>query len=222
MIRGFMQNEPVAPDNQLTEQQIATEVNVLKTKVVPPYVAISSHSSVSSMSHESFCRYVAEITASSENPEDPVERMLIEQIVITHHAIGRLNLSASKCNEPEVAASYQRQSTELLGEFRKMCLALKRYREPPNSAGFTVIKQQNNGGAQQIALVDSQQGTSPLLGIKSRKKNSGIELGSKLTLEIPPDDESSKLLAKPEARSSRKVEPIEAKGNQRRRKKGSQ
>ena len=70
---------------------------------------------------------------------------MIEQIALAHHKIGELYYRARRVNSPEKVKVYNAAIAALLGEFRRMALALKslpgtnagkaRHRRPPAESG---------------------------------------------------------------------------------------
>jgi hypothetical protein len=70
-------------------------------------------------------------------PADPIERLLSEQLILAHHAIGRLHVKAANAQQPDVGQLYSAAAARLLGEFRLTALALKTYRGAPAPAGKT-------------------------------------------------------------------------------------
>ena len=51
--------------------------------------ATASHIVGSNISPESFVAYLDQLLEEAGQPTDPIERMLIEQIAMAHHNIGR-------------------------------------------------------------------------------------------------------------------------------------
>ena len=70
--------------------------------------------------------------------------MLIEQLAMAHHAVGRLHWKAATAGTLEAAAVYLGAACRLTGEFRKSALALKGYRAPATPQ-VTVIRQDAGG-----------------------------------------------------------------------------
>jgi hypothetical protein len=63
------------------------------------------------------------------NPADPITRMMLEQLAMAHHAIGRLHVrAATRASLAEVVA-YHGVLARLMGEFRKTSLALRGLRQ---------------------------------------------------------------------------------------------
>jgi hypothetical protein len=72
-------------------------------------------------------RYVTDLLQEAGNPSDPVERMLVEQLVLAHHKIGSLHAEAAGA-KGTAAALCNAAAARLMAEFRKSALALKTYR----------------------------------------------------------------------------------------------
>jgi hypothetical protein len=104
-----------------------------------------------------FALYRHNTLAKAGDPSDPLERMMIEQLLWMHQRIGDLHLDAARAAVPELINALNGAVTKLAAEFRKSVLALRQYRHPmPPPQQLTLIKQQNvAAGDQQIAMVDS-------------------------------------------------------------------
>lgn len=59
------------------------------------------------------------------NPSDPIERMMVEQLALAHHACGHLHVRAAQNLEYEGAVAYSAAASRLMAEFRRSALALK-------------------------------------------------------------------------------------------------
>ena len=62
------------------------------------------------------------------DPSDPVERMLVEQLALSHFSIGQLRIRSCTTELPKMALAFSDSATRLLGEFRRCSLALEEYR----------------------------------------------------------------------------------------------
>ena len=125
-----------------------------------------------------FALYLQSVLGKAADPTDPLERMLIEELVWLHQRIGDLHMTAAGAATPELVNVLNAAVTKLAAEFRKSVLALRVYRNPMPSPQVTVIGQQNlSARDQQIALVE-QPAAAPGPGKKSRD----IELVSKQEL----------------------------------------
>lgn len=81
------------------------------------------------------------LLADAGNPTDPIEVMMIEQIVLAHMNIGRLQFKSASTDSLEAAKVYGGLSIQLLGEFRRNCLALQAMRFAARTATGAVIDQ---------------------------------------------------------------------------------
>ena len=116
-------------------------------------------------------------------PADPIERMMIEQIALAHHKIGELYFRARRANSPEKVKVYHAAITALLGEFRRMALALKSYREPTPAKHVTVVRQQNLAQSQQVAYLDGERPSATAASNQQPENRSDSKLGSKKAIE---------------------------------------
>jgi hypothetical protein len=70
-------------------------------------------------------------------PSDPVERMLLEQLLLAHHALGRLHIRAGSSPSMEEATAASVGVAKLMAEFRRTALALQSYREVASKSSAT-------------------------------------------------------------------------------------
>ena len=151
-----------------------------------------------------FRAYHDDILTASGKPSDPIEVMLIEQLLLAHHRIGDLHAHSACSESAEEAVLYNGAALRLMAEFRKTSLALREYRTPVATPNVTVVRQQNVAkGDQQIAYVDDK-------GQKKEQENvaSNSELGSNnvkaITHEQPPN-----FIPQSTASGSRETQPVE-------------
>ena len=152
-----------------------------------------------------FKAYLDDVLAAARSTQDPVERMLIEQLVLAHHRIGELHAQSAVAETPQVIETFNAAASRLMAEFRKMTLALREYRSPTAAPNITVVKQQNvAAGDQQIALVDGAgHGQTPEKNI----------LRNELTSNTPPaitHDHSINLIPQSATRGGWQAEPVTA------------
>lgn len=81
------------------------------------------------ISPEAFKQYRDILLEDAGNPNDPIEKMLIEQLALAHFSIGRLQIKACSMEVPKLAIAYADAATRLLAEFRRCSLALESFRE---------------------------------------------------------------------------------------------
>jgi len=85
---------------------------------------------VSDISPDAICHYVDEFMDVQENPTDRIERLIVEQVLLSHHAIGRLHSKAATAPTSEIASSYLHVAAKLTHEFGKLVAVLRDYRTP--------------------------------------------------------------------------------------------
>jgi hypothetical protein len=74
------------------------------------------------------------LIADCGSPDDPIEVMLIEQLMLAHFNTGRLHYRAANATQLDEARAYAGAAVSLASEFRRGALALKAYREPSRSS----------------------------------------------------------------------------------------
>lgn len=97
--------------------------------------------------------------AAAGNPADPIERMLVEQMLLIHYRLAGIHGQAAHAKTVEAEKILTTMAVRLLGELRRAALAVRQYRLPPGQKTFSVIHQQNvaaSGGKQDVQYVDSR------------------------------------------------------------------
>jgi hypothetical protein len=106
--------------------------------------------------------YRDQFLAAAGNPTDPVECMLLEQLLMAHHQISGLYGETADVSAPEGKELIHAAAARLLGEFRRTALALKEYRNAASLKQLTVVGQQNvASGNQQIAYLGGKAAPPP-------------------------------------------------------------
>jgi hypothetical protein len=175
------------------------------------YAAISATIGTGRSDLEGHQLYVQQLLKEAGNPKDPVERMLIEQLALAHHNIGRLSMRAADARTLEETRILEGAMARLISEFRKTSLALKEFREPTARRQFTLIKQQNLAHNQQVAYVDSEQAgeCAELTAEKAEDADGDSELCS-IPTEAIEHVEQTNPLAQSQSSRCREEEPLEA------------
>jgi hypothetical protein len=120
-----------------------------------------------------FKEYRDRLLEDCGNPTDPIEVLIIEQIVLAHFNIGRLQFKAATAEGAEAAKVYGGLAAQLLGELRRTSLALQGYRLSARQLKLTA------GVAPAIpAAVAADQGTA-MPAATSRSEQPDIEVGRK-------------------------------------------
>jgi hypothetical protein len=201
----------LSPDEQQDYLRRFGLAQNVKHKTGAIYLRATACETLKSLPLEGFVEYVDQLMVEAGEPKDPIERLLIEQIGLAHHNIGRLYIQASSADTLEQAKVYNAAATRLLAEFRRAALALKKYREPTPTRNITLVKQQNLAQHQQVALVESKAAvdTSQSPASEELTTRSDNQLASKkLELEYAPPQT---FIPQPESHCRREAELVEAK-----------
>lgn len=86
---------------------------------------------------------MGQILAEARKTQDPIEAMLVEQLVLIHYRLARLHREAADARTIEQIKVYNAVATRLTAEFRRLALAVRAYRQPPAARSFTVVKLRN-------------------------------------------------------------------------------
>lgn len=122
--------------------------------------------------------YLTTVYPDGKTPADPVEKILLEQLVMAHHRSAMLNVRAHQAVNPECVAIYSTAAIRAGGEIRRTALAIRQYRQPSSSKSFSVIHQQNvaaGSGDQQVSYVDQSASGEEKVSFSCRQS----ELGGK-------------------------------------------
>jgi hypothetical protein len=85
---------------------------------------------VNDISPDAISHYLDEFMKDQGNPTDRLERLIIEQLLLSHHAIGRLHAKAATAQTSEIASTYLHVAAKLTHEFGKLVAVLRDYRTP--------------------------------------------------------------------------------------------
>ena len=100
---------------------------------------------------------------------DPVEQILVEQLALAHHNLGRLYVKAAESQSIEQAECFNNAAARLLGELRRLVLALREYRSPIIARQVTLVNQQNvAAGDQQIAYLPDRGSAEEKTGVENK------------------------------------------------------
>lgn len=69
--------------------------------------------------------YLRQLLREAGDPADPIARMMVEQLAMAHHAIGRLHVRAATRDGLTEVVAYHGMLARLMSEFRKTTLALQ-------------------------------------------------------------------------------------------------
>lgn len=111
------------------------------------------------------------------NHSDPLEKMLVEQLVVCHARVMELARLSTKQRELENALAIQEQSDKAMNAYRRGMLALKEYRTPSRSAPLVAVQQINqaqpSGAVNGAERASTEKNTTNELGTNPGKPRQG-------------------------------------------------
>lgn len=144
--------------------------------------------------------YRDQLLKEAGNPTDPIERMMIEQLALAHFRVGRLHTRVAEARTVDEVKAFSAAATRLTGEFRRLALAIRQYRQPVQTKHFTVVRQQNVAENQQIAYLEGAQAENEVPSIWNDS-----EIASRSLPHVPANASP----AQSEKSGSRPAEPEE-------------
>ena len=78
---------------------------------------------------EGLQEYLKNVLQQAGGASDPIERIIVEQILMMHHSVGRLHIKAASSATHDQDKVYSERATALTAELRRWILALPQYRE---------------------------------------------------------------------------------------------
>lgn len=117
-----------------------------------------------SMSGLSVCdlqRLLDEYMKAAGNLTDPVERMLLEQLVTDHHYVLQMKVQACRAETVDQLVAYNTLLVRFRGEFRQSVLALRQYRSPVSGRSVKVVQQNLTSGPTETRRSNSTTWPSP-------------------------------------------------------------
>lgn len=94
--------------------------------------------------------YRDSLLADAGSPTDPIEIMLVEQLILAHNALGRLHCKAANATQLEATQIFNAAAARLSAEFRKSSLALAEYRLASQRRKFGIV-----GGVPEVTSVQA-------------------------------------------------------------------
>ncbi len=117
-----------SPDEQQAARSKAMAKNLREVASGSYLYASCCHFFGGSVPADTYVRYMEELLQDCGATSDPLESMLVEQLVITHHAVGRLLGKSGLSDHCDEATNYAVAAARLAAEFRRSTLALRQYR----------------------------------------------------------------------------------------------
>ena len=120
----------IASHADITEEQnVAAQAGHLRDIMSPVALYGSMGGSHGNMlGPDAYTRYLRDLVADCGAPRDPIEKMIVEQLVLAHANIGRLYMKSGMAGQHEETVAYAAAAGRLTGEFRRLSLALTEYR----------------------------------------------------------------------------------------------
>ena len=84
------------------------------------------------ISPDTYVNYFKQLLRECGTPHDPIEIMIVEQLALAHHNVGRLYAKSALAGQHEEAVAYVSAAARLAGEFRRTAIALNEYRGRAN------------------------------------------------------------------------------------------
>lgn len=120
-------------------------------KVVLPSIANGALNMQDHVDAPTVAAYLDDFAERAGDPTDPVEQAMVRQLAQSDLVIGQLLMAANIAKTPQAASAYGGLGCRLLGEFRKLAISLKDYREDNQQRRTTVVHQVTHVGQQNIA-----------------------------------------------------------------------
>ena len=114
-------------DRHAAAQRAAHEAEILRKAVVPASMATAIR--IDQVSASGYRAYPDRLLQDAGNPTDPIEIMMLEQLVMAHFRIAQLHGSAGQAQGIEAVKMLSSAAARLLGEFRRTALAIRVYRD---------------------------------------------------------------------------------------------
>jgi hypothetical protein len=114
-------------ERHLAAQRASHEAEIIRKAVVPASLATAIR--IDQVGPNGYRAYLDLLMKEAGNPTDPIEVMMLEQLVMAHLRIAQLHGSAGQAQGIEAVKILCSAAARLLGEFRRTALAIRAYRE---------------------------------------------------------------------------------------------
>ncbi|MBM4089189.1 MAG: hypothetical protein FJ276_07140 [Planctomycetes bacterium] len=125
------QNPSATDADQAANQQQATRAvaHNLRTVAGAGYLYASLSGFLGQqINPDAYVQYFTQLLRDCGTPHDPIEVMIVEQLALAHHNVGRLYAKSALADHSDEAVAYASAAARLAGEFRRTALALNEYR----------------------------------------------------------------------------------------------
>lgn len=116
--------------------------------------------------------YLNSFVRDAGEPTDPIELILLQQLLMAHHRVAQLHAKAEGATSPEAVKILNAAASRLLSELRRLSLAIRQYRSPVSPRQFSVVHQQNvvAAGKQQVTYVDKSSAAQDKVTLSARSE----------------------------------------------------
>lgn len=109
-------------------QQAAQRADAISKGFLPSCMAAACGLN-GTFSPESFRGFVDQFLRDAGDPQDPIERVLVRQLVFADLRLSSLHAEAAEAKSAEVAKIYTAAAARLLAEIRRVAITIRDYRE---------------------------------------------------------------------------------------------
>ena len=135
---GSATPDPLSADRQLSAQRQAW---VAKNRWFA--LLLAKVLGIGIVDIEGAAALVEEFIESAAQTDDPLERLLLQQVLMADYRLAALQCDAHEAKSPEHCRILNAAAVRLMAEIRRMALAIRQYRQPAAPRSFAVIHQQN-------------------------------------------------------------------------------
>ena len=131
-------------------------------------------------------RYVEQLLEEAKQTDDPIESMLIQQLIMAHHRIANLHVSAATANKVDVRETYNGMAQRLMAEFRHMARTLREYRTPPGGKQTTVVHR-----IDRVDQLNQTSGTQDVTYAKQEAPEGGVQMTVRESELVSKEDQEA-------------------------------
>lgn len=131
-------------------------------------------------------RYVEQLLAEAKRTDDPIESMMIQQLIMAHHRIANLHVSAATAKKVDACETYSAMAQRLLAEFRRLALALREYRSPATGKQTTVVHR-----IDRVEQLNQAEGTQDVSYAKHAGPEGGVQMKAHDSELVSNDDQEA-------------------------------
>jgi hypothetical protein len=126
--RGQSPEHQSSPLNETAEASPSDQADRLREEGAAVHLYTVVGSIIPNLDWAMFRSYVEKWIQDAGDPTDPVERVMLESLLLTHHCAGQWATKASMATDPTIQAAFGCVATKLLAETRKSGMAIQEYR----------------------------------------------------------------------------------------------